>query len=144
MDEESWTNKEIQSRKTRRMIMNSIEEFYTEEIAQNPKTSPDILRKILEIGNYDLISCYAAGNPYCPPETLKMILERGNDDPVSWHSAENPNCPSEALKMVLDRGKDDVVSWNAARNPNCPHEAKIKWMRKIGGIKRFDPEKHEE
>ena len=89
--------------------------WYTEEVAQNPNTSPDILKK---------------------------ILERGNDEKVSWNAAKNPNCPTDVLRMVLERGNNDLVSWNAAKNPNCPPDAKIKWMRETGQIEKEDPNKH--
>ena len=77
------------------------EKFYTEEIAKDPKTSPEILKKILERGKDDYVSCYAASNFKCPPDALKMVLERGNDDTVSGASVLNPNCPPEALMMII-------------------------------------------
>jgi len=126
--------------------------YYTLEIAGNPNTSPEILKKILEQGNNDLVSRIAASNPNCPVEALEMVLileqgnndlvsrcavknpncpayllemvlKRGNGDWVSQCAAENPNCPASALEMVLKRGKDDYVSWYAASNPNCPASA---------------------
>ena len=89
--------------------------YYTEEVAKNPNTSPEILAKILRLGK---------------------------DDFVSWNAAINPNCPPEVLAEVLKRGKDNTVSWYAAHNPNCPPLAKIKWMQATGRIEKEDPSKH--
>ena len=145
-----------------------MEDFYNKEIAIDPNTSPKILKKILERGKNDAVSWNAAINPNCPPEVLKVILERGKNDIISCHAARNLNCPPEVLKMVLERGNEDSVSCNVAANPNCPLETlmmvlkriegqvsycastnincppeiKIKWMREMGKITRFNPEKH--
>ena len=99
------------------------EDYYTSEIASNPNTSPEILKKILEQGNNDSVSCYAAENPNCPAYLLEMVLKRGKDDDVSCYAAENENCPGSALEMVLKRGNNDFVSQYAASNPNCPASA---------------------
>ena len=116
--------------------------YYTEEIAKNPNTSPEILKKILEHGNDDWISEIAASNPNCPPDVLRKILEKGYNDWISCAVSKNLNCPPEALEMVLKRGYDDRVSWNASQNPNCPALAKINWMRAVGKIGKEDPSKH--
>jgi len=100
-----------------------MENYYTEEIAKNPNTSPEILKKILEQGKDDYVSCFAAYNPNCPGSALEMVLKRGNNDEVSWNAAENPNCPAYLLEMVLKRGNNDFVSQYAASNPNCPASA---------------------
>ena len=118
------------------------ESWYSTTVAQNPNTSPEILRKISERGMSDSVSCYAAFNPNCPPDELRKILERGKNDPVSWNAAYNPNCPPDALKMVLERANKDDVSFAASRNPNCPLLAKIQWMRMTGQIGKEDPTKH--
>jgi len=94
--------------------------WYNYNIARDPNTSPEILKKILEQGKNDIVSCCAARNPNCPVEALEMVLKRGKDDGVSWNAAENPNCPAYLLEMVLKRGNDDLVSSYAAENPNCP------------------------
>ena len=91
------------------------EGYYTSRIASNPKTSPEILKK---------------------------ILERGNDDWVSRDAVRNPNCPVYLLEEILKRGKDDVVSIWAAENPNCPLKLKIQWMQLTGRIGKEDPTKH--
>ena len=146
-----------------------IEDYYTLETAQDPNTSPEILKKILEQGKNDWVSYYAAENENCPSSALEMVLKRGKDDSVSWNAAYNPNCPAYLLEMVLKRGKNDCVScnaaynpncpasalemvlkrgnnddvsWNAASNPNCPLKAKINWMRLTGKIEQEDPTKH--
>ena len=116
--------------------------WYNYNIARDPNTSPEILKKILEQGKNDIVSCCAARNPNCPVEALEMVLKRGKDDGVSWNAAENPNCPAYLLEMVLKRGKDDLVSQCAAKNPNCPLKAKINWMRLTGKIEQEDPTKH--
>jgi len=145
------------------------ENYYTIEIARDPNTSSEILKKILEQGNDDWVSYYAVKNPNCPPEALEMVLKRGNDDNVSYYAVQNPNCPVEALEMILEQGKDDGVSRHAAYNlncpasalemvlkrgkddgisryaaynPNCPALAKIKWMQSVGIIGKEDPSKH--
>jgi len=145
------------------------EDYYTEEIAKDPNTSPEILKKILEQGEYDGVSCSAASNPNCPVSALEMVLKRGSKNSISCYAAENPNCPvyllEEILKrgendsisysaslnpncpiylleMVLKRGKDDLVSRYASENPNCPALAKIEWMRSVGRIGKEDPSKH--
>ena len=81
-------------------------------------------------------------NQNCPPEFLKKVLDRGDNDDISQIAAMNLNCSPEALIMVLERGNDDWVSKYAAENINCPPEIKIKWMREMGKITRFNPEKH--
>ena len=143
--------------------------YYTLEIADDTRTSPEILKKILEKGNNDFISRNAAHNKNCPASALEMVLKRGYDDAISWNAARNPNCPPEALAEVLKRGKDDWVSHNAVMNPNCPPEAlaevlkrgnndgvsydatmnpncplksKIEWMMATGKIEKEDPSKH--
>ena len=118
------------------------EDYYTEKIAENFHTSPDILRKILEKGNNDNVSCFAAQNPNCPASALEMILKRGNNDSVSHYAAINPNCPPQALVEVLKQGNNDYVSYYAAKNPNCPALAKIRWMQATGKIEQEDPTKH--
>jgi len=57
--------------------------YYNIETVENPNTHPDILRKILERGNDDDVSCYAAQNPNCLEDALRMVLARGKDDRVS-------------------------------------------------------------
>ena len=86
---------------------------YNIDTAKNTK-DPKILKRILERGNNDIVSCYAASNPHCPPETLSEVLKRGNNDGVSRYAANNPHCP------VLD---------------------KIHWLRAIGEIGIEDPSK---
>ena len=83
-----------------------------------------------------------AGNPNTSPEILKKILEQGNNDLVSRCAVKNPNCPAYLLEMVLKRGKNDDVSLNASNNPNCPLKAKIQWMQSVGIIGKEDPSKH--
>ncbi len=116
--------------------------YYNIETAENPNTPPDILRKILERGNNNWVSCFAALNPNCPSDILKMILERGKNDGVSQYAALNPNCPKDVLKKILEKGKKDMVSQYAAENPNCPPDIMIKWMQDTGKIKKEDPKKH--
>ena len=118
------------------------EDYYNEETAKDSNTSPEILKKILEKGNNDNVSCFAAQNPNCPASALEMILKRGNDDGVSHYAATNPNCPGSALEMVLKQGNNDYVSYYAAKNPNCPALTKINWMRLTGKIGKEDPTKH--
>ena len=119
-----------------------IEDYYTIETAQDPNTSPEILKKILEQGDDDFVSRNAAENPNCPAYLLEMVLKRGNDDLVSRSAARNPNCPASALEMVLKRENNDYVSRYATLNPNCPALAKIQWMKLTGKIGQFDPSKH--
>ena len=69
----------------------SIEEFYTVEIAKDPNTSPEILKKILERGNDDEVSRLAALSPNCPIEVFKMILERGKGYLVESLVIQNKN-----------------------------------------------------
>ena len=71
--------------------MNDYKNYYTEDVANNHITSPDILRKILKRGNDDNVSMYTSDNPNCPPDALKMVLERGKNDWVSVYAAGNPN-----------------------------------------------------
>ncbi len=120
----------------------NMKNYYNKETAKNPNTSPLILRKILERGRDDRISCYAALNPNCPPDALRIVLERGRNDWVSCYAVRNLNCPSDVLRMVLERGKDDYVSQWASYNPKCPSDAFIKWMMDTGRIEKEDPEKH--
>ena len=120
------------------------EGYYTSRIASNPKTSPEILKKILERGNDDWVSRDAVRNPNCPVYLLEDILKRGKgkDDWVSRSAVRNPNCPVYLLEEILKRGKDDVVSIWAAENPNCPIKSKIQWMQLTGRIGKEDPTKH--
>ena len=120
------------------------EGYYTSRIASNPKTSPEILKKILERGNDDWVSRDAVRNPNCPVYLLEDILKRGKgkDDWVSRSAVRNPNCPVYLLEEILKRGKDDVVSIWAAENPNCPLKLKIQWMQLTGRIGKEDPTKH--
>jgi len=118
------------------------EDYYTAEIAKDPNTSPEILKKILEQGNDDEVSWNAVSNLNCYASDLEMILKRGKDDWVSGLSANNPNCPVELLEMVLKRGNNDRVSDYASENPNCPLKSKINWMQAIGIIGKEDPTKH--
>ena len=111
------------------------------EIAEDPNTSPEILKETLKNDNKYLAGI-AAKNPNCPPEALAEVLKKGENDYISQCAANVPNCPPEALAGVLNRGKNDEVSWYAARNPNCPPLAKINWMRQIGLIGKEDPNKH--
>ena len=113
----------LQNKNWYKMAQTAQEDYYTEEVAKNPNTSPEILAKILSVGNDDYVSRYAARNPNCPPEALAEVLSRGKDDYVSRHVAYNPNCPPASLAEVISRGNDDVVSCWAANNPNCPPEA---------------------
>jgi hypothetical protein len=99
-------------------------------------TNPDILKKILERGEADDVSFYAAQNPNCSTDTLKMVLERGNNinrimenvtkvnytsiDHVSFYALGNPNCPTELLIKIVERCKDDLFGSFAVGNPNCP------------------------
>jgi hypothetical protein len=76
------------------------------------------------------------------PIILRKILEKGNDDVVSHYAAQNPNCPPEALVKILEKGKNDSVSQYAAENPNCPDLARVNWMRATGKIGKEDPTKH--
>ena len=72
-----------------------------------------------------------------------MFVDCGSYETASYFAVKNPNFPIEMLKEVLGKGVDDYLSKMAAENPNCPLEVKIKWMKKIGKITRFDPDKHE-
>ena len=118
------------------------ENYYTEEIAKDPNTSPEILAKILKRGNDDWVSRYAARNPSTPSEALAEELSRGKEDDISCIAANNPNCPPEALAEILSRGKNDWVSRTAAVNPSCPPLVKIQWMRQVGLIGKEDPNRH--
>ena len=81
-------------------------EWYTEEVARNPNTSPEILAQILSIGKDDLVSRSAAMNPNAPPDSLAEVLSRGNDDDVSQYAAQNPNAlPRAKIKWMMDPGK---------------------------------------
>ncbi len=142
IDEDLEKLKQLISNKKFNLKKYSQQDYYNIETAENPNTSPDILRKILERGRDDGISCFAVENPNCPPDLLRMVLERGKNDIVSQNTASNPNCPSDALRMVLERGKDDSISWYASQNPNCPPDAYIKWMRDTGQIEKEDPALH--
>ena len=104
-------------------------DFYTEKIASDPNTSPDILKKILGQGNDDRISRMAVSNLNCPPESIGIVLERLFVDPRSYSpmciyrfAAHNPNCPHDTLKKIFERKKDDAISCNAVSNLNCPPE----------------------
>jgi len=79
-----------------------MEEFYSVEVAKTT-TSPNTLKMILERGNDDIVSCYAASNPNCSPEVLRRVLDRGENNWVTWHAASNPNCPPDALAKVFGR-----------------------------------------
>jgi len=82
-----------------------MEKWYNWKVAENT-TDPNILRRILEKGNDDVVSKCAAYNPYCPPDILREILGKGNDDWVSWLAAKNPNCPVDVkYKWLRDTGK---------------------------------------
>ena len=105
--------------------------FYNEETAENTN-DPEILHKILQRGNSDWVSGFAARNfaarnNNCSDETLRMVLERGNNDLVSRYAARNDNCSDETLRMVLERGNSDGVSEIAAENPNCPLDLALKY-----------------
>ena len=117
-------------------------DIVSECAARNPNCPAEVLKMVLERNKDDIVSEFAARNPNCPAETLQMVLERNKDDYVSRCAALNPNCPAEALKMVLERNKDDYVSGNAANNKNCPVEAKFNWLRNTGKITKEDPNKH--
>lgn len=65
--------------------------FYNLEVAEDPNTSPDILKMILKKGRGGMTPCLAACNPNCPSDALKMVLERGKDDNVSILAAINKN-----------------------------------------------------
>ena len=108
------------------------EDWYSEEVANDPNTDPEILARILRRGKSDWVSEIAARNPNCPSEALAEVLRRGNNDYVSWHAAENPNCPPEVLAEVLSRGNNDNVSWYAAENPNTPIEDRLRWIENTG------------
>jgi hypothetical protein len=110
---------------------------------KNPNCPPEILVEILRRGGKDdRVSCYAASNPNCPPKALVEILRRGKNDMVSCYAAQNPNCPPEMLVEVLKRGKNNSVSYYAAFNPNCPPKEQYLWMKAIGRLTKFDPNKH--
>ena len=115
--------------------------MYTNEIAKHTK-DPDILRSILERGNYDDISRNAAMNPNCPPDALAKVLSGGKHYYLSCYAVANPNCPPEILALALGRGKDDLLSHYAAYNPNCPSQAIIEWFYGTGKIKKYNPKKH--
>jgi|GEM_PF-3024054 len=110
--------------------------------AKNIHCPPDVLTKIIEKNQTNVLGYNAADNPNCPPETLAKILEEGVYEQLSYYAAGNSNCPSEALVKVLAKGKDNDISSAAARNPNCPLEAKIKWMQLTGQIEKENPNKH--
>jgi len=111
--------------------------------ARNPSCPPDLLRTILEKGKNDGVSEYAAENPNCPPDVLRTILEKGKNDGVSEYAALNPSCPPDVLRTILEKGKNDGVSQSASLNPNCPPQVKLKWMIETGQIEQEDPSKHQ-
>jgi hypothetical protein len=110
--------------------------WYNEYTARDT-TDPEILHRILERKQEDLVSQCAAYNKNCSPETLKMVLERGRNKIVPVYAAKNKNCPPELLQMVLERGKYDLISHAAAGNQNCPLEAKMKWLKENGKIGQY-------
>ncbi len=96
------------------------------EIAENPNSCPDILRKILKRGKNNWASGYNS-------EYVMIIC---------CLAAQNPNCPQDLLRKILERGKDDYISWFASRNLNCPSEIYIRWMKDTGRIGKENPKLH--
>jgi hypothetical protein len=128
IDEDLEKLKQLISNKKFNLKKYSQQDYYNIETAKDPNTNPDILRKILERGENDDVSQYAANNPNCPSDILRKILEKGDNNSVSCNAASNKNCPPDllkmVLKMVLEKNKNYyVVSWYAAQNPNCPPDA---------------------
>ena len=85
--------------------------FYNLEIAKDPITSPDILKKILDQGKSDEISCEAAKNPNCPIYCLERILSRNEDDFLSHYAIHNPKCPFKLLKKVAAENGDSMSAF---------------------------------
>ena len=111
------------------------------KLALNPKTSPEILEKIISNEIYGL-SCYAVRNPNCPIHILEEIIIGGKRQEVYWDALKNPNCPAHCLEKVLNMKKNNYASKLASSHKNCPLKAKIEWMRAVGLIGKEDPEIH--
>ena len=116
------------------------EDWYSKKTAIFTK-DPEILHRILERNNDDWVSRYAAMNPNCPPELLKKILEKGEyGNNICQFAATNPSCPPETLKIILERNNNDGVSQCAANNANCPPKAKLKWLQYTNQIRDYSEE----
>ena len=135
-------------------------DFYTEKIAQDPNTSPEILKKILEMGKEEEV----VFDPNCPPDMLadmlikllgqgdsKFIYERGGDKFVSFNYERGGdkfaceytvgalNCSPEVLEMIIKRKNDDYcVVKEAVKNPNCPSEALEMVLEKFNNYKSYN------
>ena len=103
-------------------LMAQSSEWYNQETAVHT-TDSNILNRILEKDNEDMVSQHAVENGNCPPETLYMVIERDTSNKISISAAWNENCPPEALRMIVDKGQDNLLSRIAVSNDNCPSDS---------------------
>jgi hypothetical protein len=107
-------------------------DWYNQHNASDPKTDPDILRNILALRRYDMVSRDAANNPSTPPDILAEILLEGKMNYVRYDIAKNPRTPASALTEAARTFLDRSPTWDdydglslldfICRNPNAPSD----------------------
>jgi hypothetical protein len=88
-------------------------------LASNPETSPEVLEKLANKNQPEVVE-RVAENPQTPPQTLEKLS--GHDVPeVRVAVTENKNTPIEAIKSLAKDDNPDV-RYRLAENPETPPE----------------------
>lgn len=85
-------------------------------VAQNPKTSPDILDSLVKNSNV-VIRIAAVNNPNIRPSTLEAIAKKTLSDRIIFAIATNTQASAESLAILLKR---EICRNTLAKNPNTP------------------------
>ena len=80
-------------------------------MAEDPLTSPEMLKKLAEENDYD-IKIKIAHNPSTPPEILKKLAEE-NDYDINNAIAKNPSITLEIIKIFCLEDYDDDIHHDA-------------------------------
>jgi hypothetical protein len=90
-----------------------------EYLAQNTKTSPEVLKQLSKDNDPD-VRWAVARNPSTPPEVL-LQLSKDRKKEVRQAVAQNTKTPPEVLTQ-LSRDIDDDIRYEVAKNLNTPSE----------------------
>ena len=104
-----------------------------EEIANNSKTSPRILKQLAN-SEYSNVLSAVAHNPHTPPDVLKHLYEKYYDPTQTYTSnlmrnvISNPNLPDDILTDIL-KSENTNLQAAIAMNPKTPPEVLEQYAR---------------
>ena len=88
-------------------------------MARNPKTRPEMLRRLASKRHPQILRALAQ-NPSAPPEVLEALAQNPNPS-VRVLVARNPNTPPGVLlRLFEEAGGDFLLQYFLAKNPNTP------------------------